>query len=67
MIYPYAVKHDGKWYRPYEEVPEPEKDSAVLIEEEPKAIEEVEPAAEETETVESAPVETVRKRGRKSK
>lgn len=22
MTYPYAVKHNGKWYRPFEEVPD---------------------------------------------
>lgn len=25
MTYPYAVKYNGKWYRPFEEVPETEE------------------------------------------
>ena len=73
MIYPYAVKHNGKWYRPYDEVPDTVKTDESANQRGIPLIEEVRGADEtaETETVEtdnSAPVEDVpRKRGRKPK
>lgn len=72
MTYPYAVKHNGKWYRPGENVPdntvkEPEKvieaveESAIqpVI----SQVEEVQPAADSEKAVENEP----KRRGRKRK
>ena len=68
MKYPYAVKHNGKWYRPYEEVPDTVKTDESANQRGIPLIEEVRGADETVETDNSAPVEDVpKKRGRKPK
>ena len=68
MIYPYTVKHNGKWYRPYDEVPDTVKTDESANQRGIPLIEEVRGADETVETDKSAPVEDVpKKRGRKPK
>lgn len=63
MTYPYAVKHNGKWYRPFEEVPDETISKNEIVE---SAIQPVISQVEEVQP-EKAVEDEPRRRGRRHK
>lgn len=69
MTYPYAVKHNGKWYRPFEEVPDTqteEKTNTANVLLDGRAIQPVISQVDEVQS-EKAVEDEPRRRGRRHK